>query len=552
MATEYGIKFTVNLINNHFGNLVAKVCENLLRRGPLTLQLIVRYTELTPQQVKNSLLILIQHNCVQAFSYEQDGGLEDGPKSNTQYMALFNNILHRMRFSKFLEIMSREFDDKCKELLEGLLQHGRLTLKQMVERAKDLAERAKSRKKEGICENLVQESLVKLLTARYVERCPASEPVLAARNKEDTPAKKRGPKSARTAEESQTLEQRVLAAAAPMEAQRFSAITNNESAVGRETSMDDSPGMRVGAKRKYDASELHIEPAAEEEVILWRANFEEFIRCLRHKACIENVRERLDDGAATVLRAMLEATRSLENKVKTEKSVPLSLNNIFEEVMKSEEGRGMTLDLVRASLVQLGCSPSARGTDESYKIDLKKIIELAQNDEVESIVLKRYGRDAYRMFRLLSKNGRLVETDKIANTTFVEKKDAPKILYKLWKDEYLHMEKLVVAGARQSQFLLWKVNKPCLWKHVLDEMFHAALNLSQRVAYEREKEKEFLNLPVDKQVMSQEERLNRLKSVRIVLESSLLKLDDALMLFHDFEESSLLKLDDAIMLSHDL
>lgn len=33
-----------------------------------------------------------------------------------------------------------------------------------------------------------------------------------------------------------------------MEAQRFSAITNNESAVGRETSMDDSPGMRVGAK----------------------------------------------------------------------------------------------------------------------------------------------------------------------------------------------------------------------------------------------------------------------------------------------------------------
>ncbi|KAG6660451.1 DNA-directed RNA polymerase III subunit rpc-3 isoform X2 [Carya illinoinensis] len=539
MVTEYGIKFT-------------KVCENLLRRGPLTLQLIVRYTELTPQQVKNSLLILIQHNCVQAFSYEQDGGLEDGPKSNTQYMALFNNILHRMRFSKFLEIMSREFDDKCKELLEGLLQHGRLTLKQMVERAKDLAERAKSRKKEGICENLVQESLVKLFTARYVERCPASEPVLAARNKEDTPAKKRGPKSARTAEESQTLEQRVLAAAAPMEAQRFSAITNNESAVGRETSMDDSPGMRVGAKRKYDASELHIEPAAEEEVILWRANFEEFIRCLRHKACIENVRERLDDGAATVLRAMLEATRSLENKVKTEKSVPLSLNNIFEEVMKSEEGRGMTLDLVRASLVQLGCSPSARGTDESYKIDLKKIIELAQNDEVESIVLKRYGRDAYRMFRLLSKNGRLVETDKIANTTFVEKKDAPKILYKLWKDEYLHMEKLVVAGARQSQFLLWKVNKPCLWKHVLDEMFHAALNLSQRVAYEREKEKEFLNLPVDKQVMSQEERLNRLKSVRIVLESSLLKLDDALMLFHDFEESSLLKLDDAIMLSHDL
>lgn len=33
--------------------------------------------------------------------------------------------------------------------------------------------------------------------------------------------------------------------------------------------------------------------------------------------------------------------------------------------------------------------------------------------QVESIVLKRYGRDAYRMFRLLSKASRLLETDNV-------------------------------------------------------------------------------------------------------------------------------------------
>lgn len=551
MLTQYGIKLAVHLITNHFGTLVAKVCENLLQRGPLTLQLLLRFTELAPQQVKNSVLILIQHNCVQAFSFEQQDGIEDGSKANTQYMALFNNILHRMRFSKFLETVSGELDEECKELLEGLLQHGRLTLKQMVERAKDMAQRQKSSKLERTCEDILQESLHKLLAARYVERCPTPEPVLAAPVKEETTAKKRGAKSAKKNEESETIEQRVLGAAAPMEAQRFSVSTGSN--VSRETSTNDSPSMSVGEKRKYDTLELDGESAAEEEeIILWRANFEEFMRRLRHKACIENVRTRLDEGTAIVLRAMLEAARSLELKVKTEKSVPLSLNTIFEEVMKSEEGRGMTLDRVRASLVQLGCSPSVRGTDESYSFDLKKVIEMAQKDEVESIILKRYGRDAYRMFRLLLKTGCLVETDKISDTTFVEKKEAPKILYKLWKDEYLHMEKLVVAGARQSQFLLWKVNKPCLREHVLDEMFHAALNLSLRVAYEREKEKEFINLPADKQVMSREERFVRLRNIRIILESSLLKLDDALMLFHDFEEPTLLKLDDALMLSHEL
>lgn len=50
-------------------------------------------------------------------------------------------------------------------------------------------------------------------------------------------------------------------------------------------------------------------------------------------------------------------------------AVPLSLNSIFEEVMKSEAGRSMTLDRVRASLVQLGCSPSM-AIDESYSVGI--------------------------------------------------------------------------------------------------------------------------------------------------------------------------------------
>jgi hypothetical protein len=55
---------------------------------------------------------------------------------------------------------------------------------------------------------------------------------------------------------------------------------------------------------------------------------------------------------------------------------------------------------------------------------------------------------------------------------------------------------------------------------------------------------QLINLPADKQVMSLEERRNRQRSVTFVLESSLRELDEALMLFHDFEEPSLLKLDD--------
>ncbi|CAI8583766.1 unnamed protein product [Vicia faba] len=166
MAPKWGIKFAVYLITNHFGKIVAKVCENLLDHGALTLDLVIRYTELSPEHVKNSLLVLIKHNCVQVFVAQ--GGDEDGSRAKTQYMVLFDNILHRLRFPKFIEIVSGELDDKCAKFFEGLLRDGILNTKQMVDRESQGKENA-------VAAAAVRESLLKLLMARYVERCPLPE-----------------------------------------------------------------------------------------------------------------------------------------------------------------------------------------------------------------------------------------------------------------------------------------------------------------------------------------------------------------------------------------
>ncbi|XP_050139976.1 uncharacterized protein LOC126616056 isoform X1 [Malus sylvestris] len=506
-ATHFGVKYAVHIITSHFGNLVAKVCESLLKRGPLTLKILIGFTELTPQQVKNSLLILIQHNCVQPFSVDQ----AEGPKF-TQYVALFDNILHRGRFSKFMTVVSQEFDKECELVIKDLLENGRLTLKQITEG-------------EYAVKDTVEKSFLKLVDARFVERCPAPEVVLEEASK-DAP-KKRGPKFSKIVEVPETIEQRVVAAAAPSGAMRFSILTDSETdAHGGSMSTGDKVG------RKHDALELD-EEFANNEMVLWRVNFEEFIRCLRHKVCVENVRARLDDGAALVLRAMLKSTRTAEKKVKTENSVPVSFSTIYEEVINSEAGRNLTCDRVKASLSLL-CDERDVDEDELYSVDLKKILELARNDEVESIVLKRFGRDAYKIFRLLSTSSRAIETDKISDMTLVEKKETPTILYKLWKDEYLLMERLAVTGARQAQFLVWKVNKPIVWKHVLDEMFHAALNLTLRLAYEDEQIKEVQLLPAHKRTGPLGKQWQRFRNVVYVMHATLLKIDDAIMLFHDF------------------
>jgi len=53
--------------------LKQKVCDCLLKKGPLPLREIVRYTELSETLVRNCLLVLIQHNCLQPFLLEEEG-----------------------------------------------------------------------------------------------------------------------------------------------------------------------------------------------------------------------------------------------------------------------------------------------------------------------------------------------------------------------------------------------------------------------------------------------------------------------------------------------
>ncbi|KAI5675127.1 hypothetical protein M9H77_06077 [Catharanthus roseus] len=529
MVTQHGIKLATYLVSTQWGAQNSKVLECLLRRGTLTLAQIVRFTELSRENVRQSLLVLIHQNCIQAFAIQREGGFGEAPKVITEYMPLFDNVIHIMRFPKFIQIVSEELGKECEEIFEGLLQHGRLPLGEIIDRHKQTST-------QGNCStDAVLETFNKLVNARFVERCPAPEPFLEPPAEDETPAKKRGAKTAKVSELPKTIEQRALAAAAPLDSVRFLVEIDNGSDIPEKANEEHPNDGKVGEKRKHGSlkSDGGLMGNHEKKEILWRANFEEFMRRLRHKACIANVRSRLGDDSRIVLSAVLELSRRSETKVKTESTASLSLDDIYDEVIKNEGGLGMNLERIRAALVQLGCEMPMIQIDETYSIDLKNIIDACQNEEVESIVLKRYGREAHRIFRLLSKAGHLLESHKIADATFVDKKDAIKILYKLWKDDYLQMEKVTIGGARQ-QFFLWKVNKGTLHEHVLDEMYHAALNLRLRIQHEQEQGKEILLVPREKLVGELGKKFKRLRKVRIILESCLMNLDDALMLFHDF------------------
>jgi DNA-directed RNA polymerase III subunit RPC3 len=173
MVSQYGILLAAGLISDHFGPLVAvsplstsspsrhfppycrsrdalapnscrpiplsqKVCECLLRHGALQLPEIAHRLKLPRNHLKNSLLVLIQHNCVQAFSSPNGKPVRKslgcmigfdallvrdpdpiflavvgaGRRAVTLYLAIFDNdVLHRMRFSKFLSVIRADIPE---------------------------------------------------------------------------------------------------------------------------------------------------------------------------------------------------------------------------------------------------------------------------------------------------------------------------------------------------------------------------------------------------------------------------------------------------------
>ncbi|KAM0938539.1 putative RNA polymerase III Rpc82, C -terminal, winged helix-like DNA-binding domain superfamily [Dioscorea sansibarensis] len=523
MVWQHGLRLAANLITSHFGDLVGKVCECLLRRGTLSLHEIIRFTEISSSQVKNCLLVLIQHSCVQAFSIPRpvaSGGTEI--RTLTQYMALFDSILHRLRFSKFLSIVQADLGLQCRNLLEGLLQHGRLTFEQLSERE------ASSKGFEGSTsnQNTLRVEFDRLVHAHYVERCPRPEPFISPPEEDKlTSTKRRGAKLSFQAlyiadAVNLSVEELAMIGAALPVIERFSAIASTG-----EEEESKAPGHNsytVGDKRKHEALiDKETQAVIVESGVLWRVNFEKFVYCLKKKACAANVRSRYGLDAGIVLEAMIESNTSEGNK----NSVQSSIENIIEAVRGKPGGIGMTMEHVRVVLEKLGSSTSSKESGVLYEIDLKVIIKLCQTEEVETLVLKKYGEVAHRIFRFLAKQGVVQETDHISDVTLIEKKTTQGILLKLWKDEFFEMKKAIAQGSGTTQHFLWRVNWDELCVHILDDMYHAALNLSQKIAHILEQEQEALQDKAKRQ---------RLQKGRLILESSLLKLDDALMLFHDF------------------
>mmetsp|Transcript_12427 Transcript_12427/g.49891 ORF Transcript_12427/g.49891 Transcript_12427/m.49891 type:complete len:336 (+) Transcript_12427:762-1769(+) len=290
--------------------------------------------------------------------------------------------------------------------------------------------------------------------------------------------------------------------------------------------------------------------------VLWRVNFGHINRCLQHVACAELVREEVNESASRLLLAMLEISRLHGHITNDGAPVQLSEADILERLISDFPQKSAsevevslhecltTLQNDPWKLLSAHLMDSAGNIQERYSVDFSRILDMIRVKELEAVVRERFGGPACRIFRLLLLKHNL-EQKQIAEMAMISIKDTRELLYKLLKAHYVQIQEVArtVDHAPSRTFYLWHVNLSHVSEHIERELYRALSNLRARMMYEMLRQQEVVHLLEriqDRNLIpltaSQRMRVARMKSAATQLESSLLRLDELVLVFSTVAE----------------
>ena len=176
MDSPNAIRLSVDLLQDAFGDVVAKVGEMLLERGQLTIREImasgkvVEDDDPTFSQIRNALLVLTQHGLVNFHPFRQS---QDG-KAHVQVYAIdIEEVLARIRFPQYLEYVGCKYGPLGQELLEVVFKFGRVARHVLLKEAKEASRSSEEEAKEAL-RLLVTERILRPVQASASAPCTSA------------------------------------------------------------------------------------------------------------------------------------------------------------------------------------------------------------------------------------------------------------------------------------------------------------------------------------------------------------------------------------------
>ncbi|KAJ7582569.1 RNA polymerase III subunit RPC82-domain-containing protein [Mycena floridula] len=489
MADAHTIRLCSQIIDSQFGPLAAKVAAVLLTRGRLPLLHLVRYSSLKVQTARAAVLILIQHNIVWHAQTEDDGEVLE---LNT------HECLLRLRFGKFVWQAEKLFGNAAAEIIQLILDHGKL-------RPPEIFSHLTFDPKGNA---VYSQILLRLVQGKYLKPATILSHVSPRdkriRYEEEEKAKISGFPTAKQLREAKE--------AADARLKREEEVAES---VGLTRKPKDNPGP-LKSKRKTTTSEM-IDVV--DETVYFRVNFDKFNIHLRNILIEKAVRERFNDGAAMVIRAILTMTEPGQKDVNEVRSDAVSTSNVALQLADEVNlASGLAYASKKVSnttsvkdylgMLSSADNPTAAGRAASFvsfasskvQVEFDIISRRLRRRVLEAVARERHGSEGVRIIRLLLDTGKM-EDKEIAKVAMMDAKNVRSLLAALAADSFISTQEVPKSMDRNPTrtFYLWHVDLAKAYSVILGNLYKTLYNIGMRRQAELEE-------PLLKAVLEKRER----------------------------------------------
>lgn len=282
--------------------------------------------------------------------------------------------------------------------------------------------------------------------------------------------------------------------------------------------------------------------------IIWVLNIDQFVRDLRKKRIVEYVIGKYDENSAVIIESILTLTETYQKSRNDYQTKHIQFDAIAGHVSRNYANRvtisTRTLDslldsLVRQNLIEK-VSPNERGT---FKVNMGHIISKIKETNLESVVHKKLGPIATRVFRMLIMK-KYMEQKSIADEAMVAASDARKQLYLLMQNGFVEMEEVPKGADRNNPLktiFLWHVKLENVVEMILENMYDTISKIRSRLEYQQRTILDRVGIGSNAHLFrgltlseDQNRMLKELKHVEDLLEISMIRLSNMIILFQYF------------------
>ncbi|XP_054151297.1 DNA-directed RNA polymerase III subunit RPC3 [Melozone crissalis] len=458
--TQAELRLCSLLLREHFGEIVEKVGNSLLRTGPRPLRLLVGDTGLLPDQVKKALCVLIQHQLAR---------FEAQPRGWVEYEARRERVLRILRYPRYIYTAKALYGDPGELLVEELLLHGHLPMSAAVARVADrLTETMEDGKTMDYTE--VSNTFVRLADTHFIQRCPTAPEVPPNGKVPPAPALSIADKDMYSVP-------------------RLSLVGKGKR---RRSCDEEEEGEHKAKRQKQEGGSSEAPP---DDGIYWQVNLERFHQHFRDQALVSAVASRMDQTSSEVVRTMLRMSE-VTTASGASHTQPLSSNEIFRSLPAGYNIGKQVLDQYLALLADdplefVGKSGDSGGG--TYTVNLHKALVSLATATLESIVEERFGSRCARIFRLLLRKKHL-EQKQVEDFAMIPAKEAKDMLYKLLSENLVALQEIPKTPdhAPSRTFYLYTVNVMAAARMLLHRCYKSVANLMERRQHEMRENKRLL------------------------------------------------------------